>query len=91
LREPRSRITLSAPFKGMRLLVRRYPIALLVLSTLDCLQVALHRTKTGSAAHSRAECRAQFSFLFTLRDGRITEWRIFLRESEALETVRLPE
>ena len=42
----------------------------------------------GRSKETGIEVNAQFTFLFTLRDAKITEWRIFLRESEALEAAR---
>jgi ketosteroid isomerase-like protein len=33
----------------------------------------------------------EFTFAFTVRDGKITEWRIFARQDQALEAVGLRE
>jgi len=63
-----------------------------ILRTFDLGQhVVVTTDQSGRSKDSGIEVTAQFSFLFTLSDGKITEWRIFLRESEALEAVRLPE
>jgi hypothetical protein len=32
---------------------------------------------------------AQFMFLFAVRDGKVAEWRIFVRESDALAAIAL--
>lgn len=39
--------------------------------------------QSGRSKDTGIGVAAQFTFLFTLRAGKITEWRIFLRESEA--------
>jgi ketosteroid isomerase-like protein len=54
-------------------------------------QVVVTTDQSGRSKDTGIEVTAQFTFLFTLRDGKITEWRIFLREAEALEASRLPE
>jgi ketosteroid isomerase-like protein len=51
-------------------------------------QVVVTTDQGGRSKETGIEVNAQFTFLFTLRDRRITEWRIFLRESEALEAAR---
>jgi ketosteroid isomerase-like protein len=33
----------------------------------------------------------EFSFVFTVRDEKIVEWQLFLREDQALEAARLSE
>jgi ketosteroid isomerase-like protein len=53
--------------------------------------VVVTTDQSGRSKDTGIEVTAEFSFLFTLSDGKITEWRIFLRESEALEAVRLTE
>jgi uncharacterized protein len=44
--------------------------------------------QSGRSKETGIEVSAQFTFLFTLRDGKITAWRIFTRESEALEAAQ---
>ncbi len=51
-------------------------------------QVLVTTDQGGRSKETGIEVTAQFTFLFTLREGKITEWRIFLRESDALEAVR---
>jgi uncharacterized protein len=54
-------------------------------------QVVVTTDQSGRSKETGIEVTAQFTFLFTLRDGKITEWRIFLRESEALEAAGPPQ
>jgi ketosteroid isomerase-like protein len=60
-----------------------------ILRTVDLgAHVVVTTDQSGRSKDTGIEVTAQFTFLFTLADGRITEWRIFLRESEAFEAVR---
>jgi ketosteroid isomerase-like protein len=60
-----------------------------IVRTADLGERVLVRTdQSGRSKDTGIELTAQFTFLFTLRDGKITEWRIFLRESEALEAAQ---
>jgi ketosteroid isomerase-like protein len=43
----------------------------------------------GRGKVSGVEVETRFTFLFTVRAGKIAEWRIFIREQEALEAVGL--
>ena len=52
-------------------------------------QVVVTNEQRGRSRESGIELAAQFTFLFTLRDRKIAEWRIFVREPEALEAARL--
>ena len=51
--------------------------------------VVVTTEQSGRSKESGIEVTTQFTFLFTLRDGKITEWRIFMREADALEAARL--
>jgi ketosteroid isomerase-like protein len=51
-------------------------------------QVLVNTSQGGRSKETGIEVTALFTFLFTLADKKITEWRIFLRESDALEAVR---
>jgi ketosteroid isomerase-like protein len=63
-----------------------------ILRTVDLGEhVVVTTAQSGRSKDSGIEVTAQFTFLFRLDDGKITEWRIFVRESEALEAARLPE
>jgi hypothetical protein len=43
----------------------------------------------GRGKGSGVQVELRFSFLFSLRAGKIVEWRIFMREDEALEAAGL--
>jgi ketosteroid isomerase-like protein len=51
--------------------------------------VVVTTEQSGRSRDSGIEVATQFTFLFTLHDGKITEWRIYMREPEALEAARL--
>jgi ketosteroid isomerase-like protein len=60
-----------------------------VLRTVDLGdQVLVNTNQRGRSQDTGIEVSALFTFLFTLADRKITEWRIFLRESDALEAVK---
>jgi ketosteroid isomerase-like protein len=40
--------------------------------------------QSGRGKQSGVEVEGEFTFVFTVRDGKVTEWRIFLDESQAL-------
>ena len=46
--------------------------------------VVVATRQSGRGKQSGVEVQAEFTFLFALRHGKIAEWRIFLRESQAL-------
>ena len=54
-------------------------------------QVVVTTSQSGRSKDSGIEVATQFTFLFRLRSRKITEWRIFMREPEALEAVGLSE
>jgi ketosteroid isomerase-like protein len=45
----------------------------------------------GRGKDSGVPVEMPFTFLFSLRTGKITEWRLFMREEEALRAVGLAE
>jgi ketosteroid isomerase-like protein len=51
--------------------------------------VVVTTEQSGRSKDSGIEVATQFTFLFTLRDRKVTEWRVFLREPEALEAAGL--
>ena len=53
-------------------------------------QVLVTTDQGGRSKETGIDVTAQFTFLFTLRDAKVTEWRIFVRESEALEAAQAP-
>jgi ketosteroid isomerase-like protein len=48
-------------------------------------QVVVTTEQSGRSKASGIEVATQFTFLFTLSDHKITEWRMFMRERDALE------
>jgi len=54
-------------------------------------EVVVTTNQSGRGKDSGIEVATQFTFLFTIRDRKITEWRIFMREAEALEAARLED
>lgn len=45
----------------------------------------------GRGRQSGVEIDMEFTFLFTVRDGKIAEWRIFVSEDKALDAAGLTE
>jgi ketosteroid isomerase-like protein len=61
-----------------------------ILRTLDSGDhVVVTTAQSGRSKVGGIEVATQFTFLFTLRDRKVTEWRIFMREAEALEAAGL--
>jgi ketosteroid isomerase-like protein len=54
-------------------------------------RVLVTTIQRGRGKSSGVEVETQFAFLFTLRDGKIVEWRIFMTEGDALNAVGLEE
>lgn len=54
-------------------------------------QVVVTTHQSGRSKDSGIEVATQFTFLFRIRDGKITEWRMFMREPEALEAAGLAD
>jgi ketosteroid isomerase-like protein len=54
-------------------------------------QVIVTTLQGGRGKDSGAQVQAAFTFLFSIRAGKITEWRMFMQEAEALEAMRLAE
>jgi ketosteroid isomerase-like protein len=46
--------------------------------------VVVATRQSGRGKQSGVEVKAHFTFLFTLREGKIAEWRIFVDEAQAL-------
>jgi ketosteroid isomerase-like protein len=46
---------------------------------------------SGRGKQSGVEVEMDFSFVFTLRDAKISEWRLFVQEGQALEAAGLSE
>jgi ketosteroid isomerase-like protein len=54
-------------------------------------QVVVAVRTTGRSRATGLDLTADFSFVMTLRDGKITSWRLFLHDDEALEAAGLSE
>ncbi len=54
-------------------------------------RVLVETMQRGRGKGSGVEVEMPFSFVFTVGAGKITEWQIFTRASEALKTVGLEE
>src|SRR3954447_24349241 len=46
---------------------------------------------TGRGKQSGVEVEMNFSFVFTVREAKIIEWRLFVQEDQALEAAGLPD
>jgi ketosteroid isomerase-like protein len=53
--------------------------------------VVVATRQSGRGRHSGIKVEMEFTFLFSVRDGKINEWRLFLQEAEALEAAGLSE
>jgi len=53
--------------------------------------VVVATRQRGRGQQSGVEVEANFTFVFTVRHGKITEWRIFVHESDALVAAGLGE
>jgi ketosteroid isomerase-like protein len=54
-------------------------------------RVLVETMQRGRGKQSGVEVEMHFSFVFTVRAGKITEWQIFTRGTEALKAVGLAE
>ena len=50
--------------------------------------VVVTTRQSGRGKESGVEVVGEFTFLFTVRDRKISEWRIFVQESQALDALR---
>jgi len=50
-------------------------------------QVIVTTQQSGRGKDSGAPVEAMFTFLFSIHGGKITEWRMFMQEAEALEAL----
>ncbi len=53
--------------------------------------VVAHTRQWGRGKGSGIKLELPFTFVFTIRDGKAVEWRLFMREDEALQAVGLAE
>jgi ketosteroid isomerase-like protein len=54
-------------------------------------RVMVATLNSGRGKESGVPVEMSFAFLFTIRAGKITEWRLFMREEQALEAAGLAE
>jgi ketosteroid isomerase-like protein len=50
--------------------------------------VVVATRQSGRGKESGVEVVGEFTFLFTVRDGKISEWRIFVDERQAIDALR---
>jgi ketosteroid isomerase-like protein len=53
--------------------------------------VVVSTRQSGRGRQSGLEVTMEFTFLFTVRGGKLTEWRLFTDEAQALEAAGLSE
>jgi ketosteroid isomerase-like protein len=51
--------------------------------------VVVATRQSGRGRHSGVDVVGDFTFAFTVRDGKITEWRIFVHEDQAMAALGL--
>ena len=68
-----------------------YRVELLRLDAAPGGKVFSTQRTRGRGKQSGVEVEMDFSFVFTLREGKITEWRLFVQEDQALEAAGLSE
>jgi ketosteroid isomerase-like protein len=68
-----------------------YRIELLRVDAAPDDKVFLSQRSRGRGKKSGIEVDMDFSFVFTVCEGRITEWRLFTQENDALEAAGLSE
>lgn len=54
-------------------------------------RVMVATLNSGRGKESGVPVEMSFAFLFTVRAGKITEWRLFMREEQALDAAGLAE
>ena len=68
-----------------------YRIEILRIAPAPADRVIVTTRTRGRGRQSGVEVEMEFSFVFTIRDARIREMRIFVREDDALEAAGLSE
>jgi ketosteroid isomerase-like protein len=68
-----------------------YRIELLELAAAPGNKVFATTRTTGRGKQSGVEVDMEFSFVFTILDAKISEWRLFVQEDQALEAAGLQE
>jgi uncharacterized protein len=68
-----------------------YRIELLRVDAAPGGKVFVAQRSSGRGKQSGVEVDMDFSFVFTIREGKISEWRLFIQEEQALEAAGLGE
>jgi ketosteroid isomerase-like protein len=68
-----------------------FRIEVLGLTAAPTGKVIAHIRTLGRGKQSGIEVDMEFSFVFTVRDAKIIDWQLFLREDQALEAAGLSE
>ena len=68
-----------------------YRIELMKISGAPGGNVFVTTRTRGRGKQSGVEVDMDFSFVFTVREGKISEWRLFIQEEQALEAAGLQE
>jgi ketosteroid isomerase-like protein len=66
-----------------------FRVEVLALTAAPADRVIANIRTLGRGKQSGVEVDMEFSFVFTLRDEKIVEWQLFLREDQALEAAGL--
>jgi ketosteroid isomerase-like protein len=68
-----------------------FRIEVLGLTAAPTGKVIAHIRTLGRGKQSGIEVDMEFSFVFTVRDAKIIDWQLFLREDQALEAAGMSE
>jgi ketosteroid isomerase-like protein len=68
-----------------------YRIEILKIAAAPGGKVFVTTRTSGRGKQSGVEVDMEFSFVFTVRDAKISEWRLFVQEDQALEAAGLSE
>jgi ketosteroid isomerase-like protein len=68
-----------------------YRIELLKIAAARGAKIFVSTRTSGRGKQSGVEVSMDFSFVFTITDGKISEWRLFTQEAQALEAAGLSE
>jgi uncharacterized protein len=68
-----------------------YRIELLRVDPAPGGRVFVAQRSSGRGKQSGVEVEMDFTFVFTIREGKISEWRLFMQEEQAIEAAGLSE
>ena len=99
--QPRELPGISRERRGLRGVVKALPIwpeqwddnrsELLKIAAAPGGKVFVTTRTRGRGKQCGVEVEMAFSFVFTVRDSKISEWRLFVQEDQAFEAAGLPE